>query len=185
MSNIKLLLIICIVMIVIIMTRHSSPVSNRYYSYSPVINNEMTNKDDCIVTKVVDWDTINVNCDGILSKVRILSMDAPESNTLRRGQIECYWIEAKLFTRNMLLNTHVSLVRDPTQYNADVYWRLLRHVYVGWELFSSRAIRLGYAWFMQPRIKSSTDKILKHQEVIARNANVGLWNACGWKRIRQ
>lgn len=73
------------------------------------------------VLKVVDGDTLHVLVDGVDERVRIIGINAPETD-------ECWGSEATQAAARLLDGATVTLVADPTQADRDRYGRLLRYV---------------------------------------------------------
>jgi micrococcal nuclease len=73
------------------------------------------------VVKVVDGDTLHVLVDGRDETVRIIGINAPETD-------ECWGTEATQAAARLLDGASVGLVADPTQDDRDRYGRLLRYV---------------------------------------------------------
>ncbi len=73
------------------------------------------------VLKVVDGDTLHVRIDGTDEKVRIIGINAPETD-------ECWGGESTEAAARLLDGATVTLVADPTQADRDRYGRLLRYV---------------------------------------------------------
>jgi micrococcal nuclease len=71
--------------------------------------------------KVVDGDTLHVLVDGRDETVRIIGINAPETD-------ECWGTEATQAAARLLDGASVGLVADPTQDDRDRYGRLLRYV---------------------------------------------------------
>ncbi len=82
--------------------------------------------EEAFVTRVIDGDTIEVELDGEIEKVRLLGIDAPEVSSN-----DCYADEATDYLNAMIfddLDTEVTLYADPLNDNRDKYGRLLRYV---------------------------------------------------------
>lgn len=73
------------------------------------------------VLRVVDGDTVNVRVGGQDETVRILGINAPETD-------QCWGSEATRAAARLLDGAAVTLVADPTQSDRDRYGRLLRYV---------------------------------------------------------
>lgn len=73
------------------------------------------------VLRVVDGDTLRVLIDGRDESVRVIGIDAPETD-------ECWGSEATQAATRMLEGASVGLTADPTQADRDRYGRLLRYV---------------------------------------------------------
>jgi micrococcal nuclease len=88
------------------------------------------------VTRVIDGDTIDVNINGTVYRVRYVGANTPERDE------PCY-SDAVRANRALVDNQTVRLVRDVS--DTDRYDRLLRYVYVGDTLVNAELIRQGYA----------------------------------------
>lgn len=90
------------------------------------------------VTRVVDGDTIDVDINGEIIRVRYLGMNTTETN---RGEVCAQ--EGKSANAALVEGRTVTLVpdRDPT----DRYGRALRYVYVGSTFVNAELVRQGWA----------------------------------------
>jgi len=127
----------------------------------------------CVVTNVVDGDTIDVGGCADAGRVRLILIDAPESS----GGARCFSKEATDYVKARLLGRTVELERDVS--DRDRFGRYLRYVWVDGELFNERMVRDGYAALavFPPDVKYR-DRIAA-AEAEAKAANRGLWGACG------
>lgn len=118
------------------------------------------------VIKVIDGDTITLDNN---EKVRLIGIDTPE-----RG--DCYYKEATLSLRNLVLNKQVTLEKDIT--NRDKYNRLLRYIYINDSLINDIQVRGGYAeaYLYKPDVKYY--HIFKVSEKYAKRNNLGIWKDC-------
>lgn len=80
-----------------------------------------------IVTRVVDGDTLWVDVDGRIVKVRVLGIDTPET-VKPNTPVQCGGPQASTFAHQWLDHQTVRLVSDPTQADVDTYGRSLRYV---------------------------------------------------------
>lgn len=124
------------------------------------------NKDEVLVTRVVDGDTIEIEGN---KKVRLIGINSPEAK-------DCFGKESTAFTNEYLLNKAVKLEKDISE--KDKYDRLLRYVHLGSVLFNEELVKNGYAQVLTypPDVKYK-DKFLDAQKY-ARDNNLGLWNKC-------
>jgi len=140
-------------------TTISSPVENKYYQ----------------VVKIVDGDTIDVNINGKIERIRLIGIDTPETVDNNKP-IECFGPEATKKAKELLSNQQVRLEADPNQDDSDTYNRLLRYVFRDDGLFFNEwMITNGYAHeftFIYP-YKYQTK--FKQAELEARNNNLGMW----------
>lgn len=132
-----------------------------------------------IVSKETDGDTIHVTINGEDETVRFIGIDTPETHG-RNGLVECFGKEASEHTASLIpLGTEVRLVRDVEP--RDRYGRLLAYIYRASDnLFINLALaRDGYADVLTypPNVAHADEFVAAVRE--ARNANRGLWRACG------
>lgn len=126
------------------------------------------------VTQVYDGDTIAVDMDGRVEKVRMIGVDTPETHK-PNSPVECGGPEASDFTTKKLSGGEVRLEADPTNQNRDRYDRLLRYVYLNdGALFNKLLITEGYG------TPYTSFPFQKKQEFIAagleaKAANRGVW----------
>lgn len=125
-----------------------------------------------LVTNIVDGDTIDVNINGEIKRVRLIGIDAPEIS-----ENECYNGESFEKARELLLNKKVSLEADSSQNDKDIYNRLLRYIFLeDGTNFNLSMIKEGYA------VEYTYDKPYKYQNEFkiaqnsAKTGNKGLWN---------
>lgn len=84
------------------------------------------------VTKVVDWDTININYNNKNKSIRMIWIDAPESTITRYGYLECWWKESTQELKSKLENKFIYIELDESQWIEDKYWRLLAYIRLDW-----------------------------------------------------
>jgi endonuclease YncB( thermonuclease family) len=92
-----------------------------------------------IVTRVIDGDTIDVNINGVVQRVRYIGIDTPEYTSTK----EYYGAEATAKNRSLVEGRTVTLVKDVSE--TDRYDRLLRYVLVGNVFVNYELVRLGFA----------------------------------------
>jgi micrococcal nuclease len=129
------------------------------------------------VTKIYDGDTIAVNMNGAIEKVRLIGVDTPETKDPRKP-VQCFGQAASNYTTKLLTNQTVRLEADTLSTNRDRYDRLLRYVYLpDNRLVNAEIIKDGYgfAYTSFPFTKSDEFRQYEHH---ARDANIGLWNSC-------
>jgi len=124
------------------------------------------------VTRVIDGDTIEIE-GGI--KVRLIGIDTPEMKNKNRT-IDCFATEAKQKVESLLNGKEVVLVKDVSE--TDKYGRLLRYVYLGDEMINDTLVKEGYARIstFPPDVKFKDQFLTSERQ--AREAQVGLWQAC-------
>ncbi|MEP9385520.1 thermonuclease family protein [Nocardioides sp. KR10-350] len=131
------------------------------------------------VAYVLDGDTIQVTTrSGRSVRVRFLGISAPEIPHPGKAG-ECYGYPATRHLKQLLpVGTHVVLMSDPTQENADVYGRVLRYVEAGGRDVGAAQISAGSA-----AARDSARPVLRHLryarlENRARGQRLGMWSAC-------
>lgn len=134
-----------------------------------------------IVTKVIDGDTITIDNNGILEKVRLIGVDTPETVDPRKP-VQCFGKEASAFTKSLLLNKEVRLESDRTQGDRDKYGRMLRYVFLkDGTLVNEKIVAEGYGHEYTYHTPYKYQAELKIAERSARELQKGLWGAsvCG------
>lgn len=133
-----------------------------------------------LVTKVIDGDTIEVDIDGQIQKVRLIGIDTPETVDPRRA-VGCFGKKASDETKRLLSGKNVILIKDVSE--TDKYNRLLRYVFLplgnGENLFvNDYLIRQGFAKILTypPDIKYDSRFLQAEKE--ARDNLRGLWREC-------
>ena len=126
----------------------------------------------CLVTRIVDGDTLDVGGCADEGRVRLILADTPE---VFFG-VECYGREASAYTERWLLGKRVTLERDVS--DLDRFDRKLRYVWVDGVLFNEQVVRDGYAVLatFPPDIKY-VDEIREAQR-FAFEREIGLWGTC-------
>lgn len=109
--------------------------------------------------------------------VRLLEVDAPESNTARYGHTECYGDEASAWIAERLpTGTRVWLEvdRDPT----DRYDRALRYIWTEHGMINLELVEAGMARAVLYAPNDRHIDAMRAAERDARDAGRGLWGAC-------
>ena len=129
------------------------------------------------VVRLVDGDTIHVQVNGHVEKVRYIGVNTPEIHHPRKGE-EPGGREAREVNRRLVEGRSVRLEPDVQQ--RDRYGRLLAYVWVrqddgGEVMVNAELVRLGYAQVMTipPNVKHASLFVKLHRE--AREAGRGLW----------
>ena len=134
------------------------------------------------VYSVIDGDTFRYRKeDGSLQSVRLLWIDAPESNTARYRSTECFWKEAKNYLTNLIKNQYVTLEFDPTSASSDAYGRMLAYVYLDWKMVNETLIAEWYAkeytyktdYTHQSAFKQAEEKAKKSEKWLRSSATCG------------
>jgi micrococcal nuclease len=133
------------------------------------------------VDRVIDGDTIDVDINGSITRLRLIGIDAPESVDPNEP-VQCYAVEASNKAKELLEEKNVRIESDPTQGYIDVYHRLLRHVFLeDGTNFNEYMIKNGYAYEYTYSTAYKYQEEFRLAEVNARENKRGLWadDACG------
>lgn len=132
-------------------------------------------KDECRVLQIFDGDTIEVDCNGRVDKVRFIGIDTPETHK-PDTPVQCFGPEASNFTTSLLKNRIIKLEKDFE--DKDIYGRLLRYVYLDNVMINEIIAKNGYSYLLTipPDVKY-TDKF-KSAVNYAREHELGLWKSC-------
>lgn len=128
------------------------------------------------VKKVVDGDTIDVEKEGGITRVRLLGINTPESVDPRR-QVECYGKEASAYLKDLLNGETVTLEMDESQDKFDRNGRLLAYVYLlNGEMVNKKIVADGYGyeytWDNPYKYKTQ----FKNAQALAKKEKRGLWS---------
>ncbi len=132
------------------------------------------------VVKVVDGDTLSVEIDGKVEKLRLIGIDTPETVDPRKP-VQCFGKEASKKAKELLSGQKVRLEADSTQEERDRYDRLLRYVILeDGTNFNEMMIREGYAHEYTYKVPYKYSVDFKAAEKDARSNQRGLWaeNTC-------
>lgn len=141
----------------------------------------MTSSDTLPVVEVFDGDTISVQRNGVIEKVRLIGIDTPETKDPRKP-VQCFGQEASRYTHSLLDGRRVSLEIDPSQGERDRYDRLLAYVRRDDGLFiNQELVAQGYAHeytYQGKPYKYQSE--FQSAEASARDQGKGLWspNTC-------
>jgi micrococcal nuclease len=127
------------------------------------------------VIRVIDGDTIEVNVEGAIHKVRYIGIDTPE--TVHPSEpVECFGKEASDKNSELVEGKIVRLEKDVSE--TDIYGRLLRYVWVGDIFVNDYLVRQGYAYaYTYPPDVKYAEQFAAAQ-IEARENNRGLWAIC-------
>ena len=129
------------------------------------------------VLKVVDGDTLDIDMDGKIERIRLIGMDTPETVDPRKT-VQCFGKEASDKAKEMLSEKMVNIETDNSQGERDSYGRLLRYVYLeDGTLFNKYMIAEGYVHeytYQSNPYKYQAD--FQEAEKQSREAEKGLWN---------
>ncbi|WP_436795332.1 thermonuclease family protein [Actinospongicola halichondriae] len=132
-----------------------------------------------VVVRVIDGDTVDVDVDGAVERVRLIGVDTPEAVAPERP-IQCYGVEASAHTKELLPEgTAVRLERD--EVSRDQYGRLLAYLYRVDDdlLVNLDLIEQGFADAVTYGDNEALYDTFVAAESAARSGGVGLWSACG------
>lgn len=129
------------------------------------------------INHFVDGDTIAINMDGAVEKVRFIGVDTPETHK-PNTPVQCYGPAAASYTASIIGHQRVRLVADSLSTDRDRYGRLLRYVYLpdGTNL-NEQLIKTGHAFYYPYFPFSSSDKFSADQSA-AKASGLGLWTSC-------
>jgi endonuclease YncB( thermonuclease family) len=130
-------------------------------------------KQEALVLRVVDGDTITVDLDGERHSVRYIGIDTPETHHPTDGA-DWWGFEATEANRSFVqAGDTVVLQRDLSE--TDIYGRLLRYVWVGDTLVNAELVRMGMArvLFYEPDVLYQSE--VKAAEAEAQEARRGLY----------
>jgi micrococcal nuclease len=138
-------------------------------------NNISISKDTYKVLKVVDGDTLDIDYDGVVERVRLIGINTPESVDPRRP-VECYGKEASDYAKDILEGEQVKIEFDNSQQRRDQYDRLLAYVYLDdGQMVNRKMIADGYAYEYTYNTPYKYQSEFKSLQAIAKNLNRGLW----------
>jgi micrococcal nuclease len=128
------------------------------------------------VTKVIDGDTLEIDYQGHLEKVRLIGVNTPETVDPRRA-VQCFGQAASDFSKAVLTNQLIRLEFDSSQDERDKYGRLLAYVYLSdGRLFNLELIAQGYAYeytYKKPYLHQADFKAAQAE---AQAKQLGLWS---------
>jgi len=124
------------------------------------------------VTRVIDGDTIDVDLNGTIYRVRYIGIDTPELGDSRLEVRELAQAATDA-NKRLVEGAVVRLEKDVSE--TDKYGRLLRYVYVGSLFVNAELVKLGYAQVATypPDVKYEALFLSLQKE--AREAGRGLW----------
>ena len=129
-------------------------------------------RETAFCTRVIDGDTIVINREGKIEKVRLIGVDTPETKHPKKP-VQRFGKEAYLFTKEMVEGKEVRLESD--QQRRDRYGRLLAYVYLMDGTFlNAEIIRQGYG-FAYTRYPFKYMEKFRGYEREARENKRGMW----------
>lgn len=136
------------------------------------------------VTKVIDGDTIQIEMNGNLEKVRLIGINTPETVDPRRP-VECFGKEASKRMKDLLSGQIVRLEYDDSQGIRDTYDRILAYVYLeDNQMINRKMIAEGYAYEYTYMAPYKYQKEFRGLQNFARTNQYGLWSlgSCNGKK---
>jgi micrococcal nuclease len=129
------------------------------------------------INHFIDGDTIAVNMNGSVEKVRFIGVDTPETHK-PNTPVQCFGPQAAAHTKQMIGHNRVRLVADPLSTDRDRYGRLLRYVYLsdGTNLDQFN-IQEGYGFYYPYFPFSKADQFAAAEQA-AIAGHKGLWGHC-------
>ncbi len=118
------------------------------------------------VVRVIDGDTIDVEIDGEVYRVRYISVNTPERD-------EACYREATEANTDLVAYQTVTLVRDVSE--TDRYGRLLRYVYVGDTFVNAALVAGGWAEAIAYAPDTAQYDYLDALEADAASQGLGCW----------
>lgn len=121
-----------------------------------------------LVVRVADGDSLVAEIDGIRQRVRLIGINAPETD-------ECFGPEAREQLELLTLNQTVTLVEDVAP--LDQYGRLLRYIYRGDSLINLELVADGFAMSRSYEPNTSLLSDLNEAQDLAIAGGRGMWAA--------
>lgn len=143
----------------------------------PTIKSISVARQEALVVKVIDGDTIAVSINGKNETVRVMGIDTPEVVDPRKT-IECLGKEASGKAKIVFEDERIVFLEfDPTQGDRDKYRRLLRYVWIdkGVTDFGKMMISEGFASEYTYSTPYKYQGEYREAEKQAREAKRGLW----------
>ncbi len=155
------------------------------YTYNPTKLSDIEKKDltgtGIYVSSVIDGDSLRIKYQGKTQTVRLLGIDAPESNKTRYRHLECFWTEAKIYLKKLIDKKRITFEFDDSQNQRDLYGRLLAYVYLEDKFINLAMIEDGYAKEYTYKTTYQYQSEFKQAEQSAQEQQFGLWSekTCG------
>jgi micrococcal nuclease len=130
------------------------------------------------VVRVIDGDTIDVDIDGAVERVRLIGIDTPETKKPNHP-VECWGPEASAHTTELLPpGTAVLVERDVVA--RDDYGRLLAYVHVAADgtFVNRELVQLGFARPLTIEPNDLYAAELAADARAAEAADLGMWASC-------
>ncbi len=136
------------------------------------------------VDRVIDGDTIVLQMDSGLEKVRLIGINTPETVDPRRP-VECFGKEASNKMKDLVEGKIVKLEYDDTQGTRDTYQRLLGYIYLeDGQMVNRKMVADGYAYEYTYMTPYKYQKEFRELQNFAKNEKRGLWadETCAGKK---
>lgn len=133
------------------------------------------------VAGIIDGDTIKVDIDGKIEKVRLIGLDTPETSHPSKP-VQCFGKEATSKMQSLAQSKKVYLYSDDSQDTRDKYGRLLRYAFLeDGRNIAYEMIKQGYAHEYTYNLPYEYQKQFKDAQKHAESSKLGLWadNTCG------
>lgn len=114
------------------------------------------------VVKIIDGDTLDVNIDSNIIRIRLADIDTPERN-------QPWGLEAKKFLTTKILKKEVQILIT----NKDRYGRQIGIIFLENTNINELMVLKGHAWAYRKYLRN---KNLIRIENKARKASIGLWH---------
>lgn len=127
------------------------------------------------VVKVVDGDTLDLNINGKVERVRLIGMNTPETVDPRKP-VECFGKEASNRAKGLLTGKSVKIEADPNGDTRDKYDRLLLYIFLSdGTNFAKKMIMEGYAYEYTYDSPYKYQAEFKEAQRYAEQNKLGLW----------
>lgn len=130
------------------------------------------------VNYVRDGDTIYVDFNGENTGVRLIGIEAPESEDSNKEGSRCFNRQAKSYLYDKIGDNDVYLEYDGSQGEVDYYGRLMRYVWIDDELLNLSLIADGYAKEFTFNNEYKYKNEFNQAQAKARQDGLGLWTTC-------
>ena len=192
MNNIKKILLfglgIFVILVIVILAIPSSDKKDETQTgqnlpnVSPVVSNRATVKatqkpqvsGKYSVVKVVDGDTVDLNINGKVERIRLIGMNTPETVDPRKP-VECFGKEASNRAKELLTGKVVKIEYDPAGNTRDKYDRLLLYIFLAdGTNYAKKMIMDGYAYEYTYDVKYKYQSEFKQAQKYAEDNKLGL-----------
>ena len=130
------------------------------------------------VNSVRDGDTIYVDYNGKSRGVRLIGIEAPETEDSSKEGSRCFNKQAKSYLNNKVSDSEVYLEYDESQGEVDAYDRLIRYVWIDDELVNLSLIEDGYAKEFTFNNEYKYKDQFNKAQAKAKRDGLGLWTTC-------